>query len=65
MRHRRCCDDPANLREVTYPTERAPRPRVRAASRHQTIAVEVSLVCIVCGTTLAVADDRGELFADY
>ena len=46
MSHRRCCDDPDNLRELGE-------------------AGEVVLVCVECGTVLAHADDRGEVFADY
>lgn len=66
MRHRRCCDDPENLREITQVTERGgTQPRRVAHPKHDTIGLEVSLVCIVCGATLATADDRGELFADY
>lgn len=43
--HRRCCDDPDNLRELDEPDDHV-------------------LVCIQCGTVLAHADERDELFAD-
>lgn len=46
MTHRRCCDNPDNLREV---------------GRDGAIV----LICVECGSVLAEADDRGELFADY
>ncbi len=63
--HRRCCDDPANLREVEVIDERGSRPARRPRSRHSTIDLRIDLICIACGATLATADSRGELFADY
>lgn len=65
MTHRRCCDDPANLYEVAHVDDgRGKQPRRVKNPRHATETMQVALVCIVCGSTLATADDRGELWAD-
>lgn len=56
MTHRRCCDNPDNLREL------GGRGRLNEPGE---AGQGVTLVCIECGTVLATADERGELFADY
>lgn len=66
MTHLRCCDNPANLREVECVGEGpGPRPRRVLHAFQATIPIQVQLVCIGCGQTLATSDERGELFADY
>lgn len=66
MTHLRCCDDPDNLREVAHVDEGpGTRPRLVKHAQHATEPLTVALVCVACGSTLAIADDRGELFADY